>query len=126
MMQLALLCIQKMNNQLFFSFSFFVASESSSSDKPRYMRIFSKHQHWEGNYLYNSSMYYCYLYAHSEHYLKKDVLLVTFRDKKGVTIELEGEGIRCPYRYLIKFLKDTNREKKHRTSKSCVLCERLS
>ena len=40
--------------------------------------------------MYNSSMYYCYLYAHSEHYLKKDLLLVTFRDKRGVTIELEG------------------------------------
>lgn len=65
-------------------------SDSSSSDKPRYMEIFSKHQHWEGNYMYNSSMYYCYLYAHSEHYLKKDLLLATFRDKRGVTIELEG------------------------------------
>ena len=71
-------------------FNSLLASDTSTKDKPRYMEIFSKHQHWEGNYMYNSSMYYCYLYAHSEHYLKKDLLLVTFRDKRGVTIELEG------------------------------------
>lgn len=63
-----------------------------STDRPKYFEVFSTHQHWEGTYIYNSSLYYCYLYINSEHYLKKDGLLATLRDRDGVTVELEGES----------------------------------
>ena len=56
-----------------------------------YMKVFSTHQHWEGNYMYSSELYYCYLYVHSEHHLRKGGLLATFKDIDGATIELEGK-----------------------------------
>lgn len=31
------------------------------------------------------------MFVHSEHYLKKDLILATFRDRHGTTVELEGE-----------------------------------
>ena len=78
------------NSDIYLKLSLSDTDSSSNDGKPMYMQIFASHQHWEGSYIYNSSSYYCYLYAHSEHNSRKGVVLATFRDKQGATIELEG------------------------------------
>ena len=74
-----------------------ITASGSSTDKPMYVQVFATHQHWEGTYLYNSSINYCYMFVHSEHYLKKDLILATFRDRHGTTVELEGKTLKVKY-----------------------------
>ena len=64
-----------------------------SEAQPKYVDVFSNQTQWEGTYMYNGTSYYCMLFIHSEHYLKKDGLLVTFKDKQGATIEMEGRTV---------------------------------
>ena len=54
------------------------------------MQIFEKHQHWQGHYQYNKTVFKCTLFVHSEHYRREDGILATFNDENGATIEFEG------------------------------------